>query len=285
MAGSRKTSSSTSHPDGDRAGIPSSRGRARTTTQPSRAKRPIMRIPKHIVEAMRRSIENVLTEEAAVFGASVPRAAHLIDEKEQLDISYYLRHRIETVRRIRATAVTDALALAAMIQEDYGAARQWADYLHTEMNHDRLYLADLQAHGLSETAVLSVPPLPTTDLLIRTLTHRLAELGSLPAVAYSVFVEWNSSIASRKVVQRAGSAFSDAHVKGSRAHTAIDDREGHYDEMLDIACSVMQARHYPMPILEGLIREFAAIFRAYFYELHIYAIPARNGDGRARHAA
>lgn len=234
---------------------------------------------------MRRSIEDVLTEEASLFGVSVPRAAHLVDENEELDISYYLRHRIETVHRIRATAVTDALALAAMIHEDYGAARQWADYLQTEMNHDRLYLTDLHAHGFSETAVLSVPPLPSTDLLMRTLMQRIAEFGSLPAVAYSLFVEWNSSIASRKVVQRAGAALTEAHVKGSRAHTAIDDREGHYDEMLDIACSVMQARRYSMQILEGLVREIAAVFRAYFYELHLCAMPARNGDARSRHAA
>jgi hypothetical protein len=238
-----------------------------------------------MVAAMRRSIESILTEEASLFGASVPRAAHLVDEKEALDTSYYLRHRIETVRRIRATAVTDALALAAMIQEDYAAARQWADYLETEMNHDRLYLTDLQAHGFSENTVLSVAPLPSTDLLMRILTQRIAQFGSLPAVAYSLFVEWNSSIASRKVVQRARAALSEAHVKGSRAHTAIDDREGHYDEMLDIACSVMQARRYPMEILEGLIREMAAVFRAYFYELHLYATPRRNADARSRYAA
>jgi hypothetical protein len=244
-----------------------------------------MKTPEPIVDAMRRSIEGVLVEEASLFGVSVPRAAHLVDEKEQLDISYYLRHRIETVRRIRATAITDALALAAMVQEDYAAARQWADYVQTEMNHDRLYLADLLAHGLSESAVLAVPPLPATDLLMRTLTQRIAEFGSLPAVAYSLFVEWNSSIASRKVVQRAGSALSDAHVKGSRAHTAIDDKDGHYDVMLDIACSVTQARHYPMHILEGLIREIAAVFRAYFYELHLYTMPAPNGDARSRPAA
>ncbi|MEA3119612.1 MAG: hypothetical protein QOI13_2882, partial [Paraburkholderia sp.] len=204
-----------------------------------------MRNPKQLVDAIRRSVEGVFVEEASLFGVSVPRAAHLVDEKQQLDISYYLRHRIETVRRIRSTAATDALALAAMVQEDYAAARQWADYVQTEMNHDRLYLADLQAHGLSESAVLAVPPLPATDLLMRMLVQRIAEFGSLPAVAYSLFVEWNSSIASRKVVQRAGSALSNAHVKGARAHTAIDDKDAHYDMMLDIACSVAQARQYP----------------------------------------
>jgi hypothetical protein len=244
-----------------------------------------MRNPKQLVDAIRRSVEGVFVEEASLFGVSVPRAAHLVDEKQQLDISYYLRHRIETVRRIRSTAATDALALAAMVQEDYAAARQWADYVQTEMNHDRLYLADLQAHGLSESAVLAVPPLPATDLLMRMLVQRIAEFGSLPAVAYSLFVEWNSSIASRKVVQRAGSALSNAHVKGARAHTAIDDKDAHYDMMLDIACSVAQARQYPMHLLEGLIREIAAAFRAYFHELHLYTMPAPNGDARPRPAA
>ncbi|HTI16374.1 MAG TPA: hypothetical protein VL598_01780 [Trinickia sp.] len=242
-----------------------------------------MRNPQQTVEAMRRSIEGVLTEEATMFGVSVPRAAHLIDEREHLDLSYYLRHKIETVRRIRATAVTDALALAVMIQEDYAAARQWADYLQTEMNHDQLYLADLKAHGLTESVVLSVPPMPATELLMRNLTQRIAEYGSLPAVAYSLFVEWNSSIASPKAVKRAKSALSDAHVKGSRAHTAIDERDDHYRMMIDIACSVMRARHYAMHMLEALVREIAALFRAYFHELHFFAIPTPNGEARARH--
>jgi hypothetical protein len=226
-----------------------------------------------------------LNEEAAVFGACVPRATHLTDDRAPLDLSYYLRHRVETVRRIRATAATDALALAAMVEEDYAAARQWADYVQTEMNHDRLYLADLQAHGLSEAAVLSVPPLPATRVLMHTLSQRIGQLGSLPAVAYSIFVEWNSSIASRKLVERAGAAFSRAHVKGANAHKAIDDKEQHYDEMLDIAWSVMQARRYPLDVLEALIREIAALFRSYFYELHLYAVPPPNGDARPRHAA
>ncbi|RUL77527.1 hypothetical protein [Dyella choica] len=244
-----------------------------------------MKTPESVLKSTRQAIEQLLNEEASTFGATVPRANHLIDEKEKLDIKYYLRHRVETVRRIRATAATDALALAAMVQEDYEAARRWADYVETEMNHDRLYLADLKAHGLSETAVLGTPPMPATTVLMQLLMQRIAEFGSLPAVAYSLYVEWNSSIASRKVVERAGAALSEDHVKGARAHTGIDDKDGHYDVMVDIACSVMQARRYPMQILEGLIREIAAVFRGYFHELHLYAAPAANGDARARQAA
>jgi hypothetical protein len=237
-----------------------------------------MKTPEHTVDAMRQAIETVLVEEATLFGVSVPRAAHLIDGRESLDVPYYVRHRIETVRRIRATAHTDALALAAMIQEDYSAARKWVEYAHTEMNHDRLYLGDLRAHGLTEEAVLLVPPFPATDLLLRMLAWRIAELGSLPAVAYSIFVEWNSSLASRNVVERAGSSLSDDHVKGARAHTAIDEKDAHYEVMLDIACSVMRARGYSMPVLEALIHEIAAVFRSYFYELHLYAAPALLED-------
>jgi hypothetical protein len=144
---------------------------------------------------------------------------------------------------------------------------------------------DIRAHGLTEEAVLSVPPFPATDLLLRILAWRIAELGSLPAVAYSIFVEWNSSIASRSVVERAGSTLSDDHVKGARAHAAIDEKDAHYDVMLDIACSVMQARGYPMPVLEALIHEISAVFRFYFYELHLHAAIAPVEDTQEHHAA
>jgi hypothetical protein len=227
---------------------------------------------------LRTLLEQVLNQEASIFGLTVPRASHLLNKEETLDLSYYLRHRIETVHRIRETARTDALALATMVTEDYTAARKWANYTEQEMNHDRLYLTDLAKHGWTEEAVLAVVPFPSTQSMVKTLAHRITQFGSLPAIAYSIFVEWNSSKASDLVVDHVSAVLSEDHVKGARAHVAIDLKDCHYDTMLDVASSVLHARGYRVSLLEMLVREVAAFFRTYFYELHLYALYANSSN-------
>jgi hypothetical protein len=223
------------------------------------------------VTELRTLVDHTITLEGQLTLSSVPRVSHLTGDGAPLDRAYYLRHRIETVRRIRETARTDALALACMLREDYEAARKWARYTEQELNHDRLYLADLHRHGYTTDQVLAVPPMHATVLLLDTLEARIRELGSLPAVAYSVFVEWNSERASAAAVERAAEAFGPGHVAGSRAHLGIDVREDHLATMLDVARAVMRDRH-DHAVLAELLHEIGALFRAYFTELHHIAL-------------
>uniref|UniRef100_Q07VJ3 Uncharacterized protein n=1 Tax=Rhodopseudomonas palustris (strain BisA53) TaxID=316055 RepID=Q07VJ3_RHOP5 len=223
------------------------------------------------LEQWKQTIDRVMINECTLFANTVPRADHLSTSEAPLDQAYYLRHRIETVRRIWETARTDAIALSVMIGEDYEAARQWAEYVREEMNHDRLYLSDLERHGITAEMVRATPPFASTLRLLATLEARIAELGSLPAVAYSVFVEWNSKQASPAAAERVEAAYGPAYVKGARAHIAIDEREQHDDMMLEVARAVLTARCYPDGVLTALLAEFGALFRAYFVELDRYA--------------
>jgi len=200
------------------------------------------------------------------FAAEVPRAGQLTDPRAPVDRDYYLRHRIETVRRIRGTARTDALALAAMVVEDYEAARRWSRYATEELDHDRMFLADLQRHGIDEAHLAATPPLRSTAALLAFLTEEIARQGSLPAVAYSIFVEWNSARYSRPAVDRAEAAFGTDAVRGARAHLAIDVGEAHYAEMIRIAHRLTAKTG--TDTLVRLIRETSALLRAYFVELH-----------------
>jgi hypothetical protein len=224
------------------------------------------------LETLRASVTSVLTEENQLFRTLVPRADHFSATSDQpLHTAYYLRHRIETVHRIRATAKTDALALACMVDEDYDAARLWAHYLEQEMNHDRLFLEDLSRHNISREQVLSTPWFGSTAELVRYLTTRIASYGSLPAVTYSVFVEWNAERFSRVVVDRAAAAFSADHVKGARAHVGIDDKDGHVETMIQVAYRIV-AKRGTSDLMFVLLREISALLRAYFTELHWWAI-------------
>jgi hypothetical protein len=205
------------------------------------------------------------------FLAEVPRASHMTDA-EPLDVKYYLRHRIETIKRIRMTARTDALALAAMIGEDYDAARIWAQYACTELVHDRMFYDDLERQGLSRSEVDATPALPATEALGHFLEERITRYGSLPAVAYSVYVEWNSERFSRRAVMKAAESFGDAHVEGARSHLEVDDAESHCREMLMLAERLTRNEGGELRLFT-LIANIAALFRDYFTQLAVCGLP------------
>lgn len=212
-------------------------------------------------------LDELMDAEAAVFLDTVPYASHLTDG-QPLNTAYYIRHRIETIKRIRLTARTDAIALARMVEEDYGAARPWGRYICEELEHDTLFLADLAKHGVAEAAVQATPLFASTRAMIDYIERNIETVGSLAAVAYSVFVEWNSARYSQPAVLKAAAAFSTDHVAGSWSHLAIDETEDHYDVMVDIAYRLLR-RQQSEEVLFRLIRDIAALFRRYFEELYL----------------
>jgi hypothetical protein len=218
-------------------------------------------------EELANRLDALMEEEAAAFLDVVPYARHLTDS-EPLDTAYYIRHRIETIKRIRLTARTDAIALARMVEEDYEAARPWGRYVCEELDHDTLFLADLAKHGVSEAAVQAMPLFPATRDMIEYIERNIESEGSLAAVAYSIFVEWNSARYSQRAVEKATAAFSPDHVAGSSSHVGIDQDEDHYDVMVDIAHRLLH-RRVPEDVLVRLIRDYAALFRRYFEELYL----------------
>ncbi|MEQ8966933.1 MAG: hypothetical protein RID91_14000 [Azospirillaceae bacterium] len=212
-------------------------------------------------------LDRLMQEEVSRFGAEVPNAGLLTDPAAPVDVAYYLRHRIETVHRIRLTAETDAKALSAMIPVNYEAARLWGRYTAEEMQHDRIFLRDLARHGLSDAQVLAVPPYASTRAMLAFLHRAIDEGGGLPAVAYSLFVEWNSERAGPAVADKIARQFGAGHVAGARAHLQLDDKEEHWTMMVDVARALL-ADERDAERLDDLIRAVAEHFRAYFRELH-----------------
>jgi hypothetical protein len=218
------------------------------------------------VAELHAALEPVIEAEVRLFLDRTPAASHLTDPAQPLDLTYYLRHRVETVKRIWLTSRTDALALAAMVDEDYDAARLWAPYVSEELGHDLLFLRDLRAHGVSLDDVRSTPLFPSTTAMVAQLEREIEALGSLPAVAYSLFVEWNSERYSARVTEKAERQFGADRERGSRSHLGIDEAEGHYVTMVRIAAALL--RTTPFSQLERLTRDIAGHFRGYFGELH-----------------
>lgn len=219
------------------------------------------------LERLRRILDEAMERERELFAAIVPEPALLLEGEGPRYHACYLRHRIETVRRIRETAATDALALAALCRESYEAARPWAAYTVEEMGHDRLFLVDLARHGLEEEAVFATPPFAATRRLVRWLEEGVRLHGATPAVAYSLYVEWNAERAAPRAVENAARAFSPGHVVGARGHLGIDTREDHYGMLVGIAWHLVHRRGSVEFLLDCLQR-VGLLLRDYFRELH-----------------
>lgn len=219
-------------------------------------------------DAFRSAVDDLFWSLNDRFLAETREASQLTDDTV-LDFGYYARHRIETIKRIRMTAYTDALALAAMIRADYDSARIWARYACEELDHDRMFHDDLERHGISRSFVDSVPCLPATTALGDFLEQEIAEHGALPAVAYSLFVEWNSERFSRAAVEKARRAYGDDCVRGSSDHLLVDEGEDHVSEMLVLA-ERMTAETGVRGHLFRLVERIAELFRQYFSELSAF---------------
>jgi hypothetical protein len=224
---------------------------------------------------LKASLDYVLSQEVERILATVPYASHLTENSQELDEEYYLRHRVETIKRIRMTSKTDALALAQMVDEDYEAARLWGRYTAQELNHDLLYMKDLRQHGYTDEMVAAIEPFQSTMAMIEYLTTKIEGIGSLPAVAYSIFFEWNSERASAKVVEKAEKKYSPSFVSGSKAHLGIDETQDHYGMMLDITYRLL-TKYGDEKILMELIKEISILISDYFRELYEKTVAQRQ---------
>jgi hypothetical protein len=213
-------------------------------------------------------LDGVMEEEGRRFLEEVPRAAHLNDDSP-LDVGYYVRHRIEAIWRIWLTARVDALALAAMIPVDYEAARQWGRYTADEMDHDKMFLADLAKHNISENDVRRIGPFESTRALIADIERQAEEHGCLPALAYALFVEWNAEGFSARAVEKAANSLSPEHVVGARQHVEFDLHESHLPMIFEITHRMLAMRAGDRAVLHRLILSVAAHFRNYFRELDV----------------
>ncbi|BAG05792.1 hypothetical protein [Microcystis aeruginosa] len=218
-------------------------------------------------EQLRKNLELFFQQEVNKIIMTVPYAGHLTDKNQVLNEKYYVRHLIETIKRIRLTSQTDALALAYMIDEDYEAARLWGRYTAQEMTHDLLFIKDLRQHGYTEKQVFEIQPFQATEAMIDYLKNKIKEIGSLPAVAYSLFVEWNSDQSSGYVIDKVAEKFSKSFVIGAKAHVKIDENEDHYEMMLDVAHRLI-VKYADEEILIDILRKIAEFIAAYFYELY-----------------
>lgn len=215
--------------------------------------------------AFSEAIDYVLQDEGRVTAALVPGVFQPGDQP--LAARYRPRHQIEVVRRIWASADTHALALVAMLREDYDAARLWAEYVGAELSLDKANLEQAAQHGVDEARVRATPPLRSTVGMIEVIMRNTIVIGSLPAVAYALLVEWNHARSSVVSGERARDAQGLEFIKAIAAHPEVD--KSHAMRVVDVAHRLVSLRPDGIPLFVSLLRQTSAFFRAYFGELYV----------------
>jgi hypothetical protein len=215
--------------------------------------------------AFSEAIDYILQDEGRVTAALVPGVFQFAANDHPLAPLYRTRHQIEAIRRLWATAELHSLALVAMLREDYEAARQWAQYSATEMNLDKLVLEEAAKYGVDEARVRATPPLRSTIATFDIALRSVCAMGSMPAVAYALLVEWQWARPAA-AAERGREAQGLEFINAVAAHP---ERQKHSAQVLDVAHRLATGRPNGVPLFLMQLRQTAALFRTYFGELYL----------------
>ena len=98
----------------------------------------------------RERMEKIASDGMQQLFANVPKMREF-HETVWTDRTYYVRHVIETVLRIRLNNEVDAYGLYKVGYKDHRLAATLARYLSEENNHEGMFLRDLREFGVTST--------------------------------------------------------------------------------------------------------------------------------------
>lgn len=177
-----------------------------------------------------------------------------------------LRHLAEHVMRIRMFRPLDAKATQLLMEQDSGVVDLWRRYARSEAVHDRYFLRDLAAVGISNRSIESLAPFEATQRLGRFVGHAMQEYGPLPVVLYSFWAEENSSVGSDGVHVRTQAVFGPGAARGALSHRALDDSQEHPALIARTLTALVQDAD-GLLVATQLLEELTLLLQAYFSEL------------------
>lgn len=186
---------------------------------------------------------------------------------EWIQEKFYIRHLIETSKRIPLMNETDAYAIYRWCSKDPQLAAKVAHYLSEEMGHELLFARDVARFGVPQEKFVETRVFPSTVKLIGFLRVSIDIDGMLPPAVWSWFVEWYSDRYNPIITKRAGEAFGDTKVKGSKSHIAYDEEHDHGDLMFQIVKRSIET-FGSEEIALSYINQFTDLIAAYFEELY-----------------
>ncbi|RLU80831.1 hypothetical protein CTZ27_33995 [Streptomyces griseocarneus] len=211
-------------------------------------------------------LDSYLDKKMAEWKATVPFASHL--SEPELHQAYYRRTLIEHVWRIRLSRVSQSKAIYKIAQVAPRAARDYAQYQADEMLHDKLYVSDAAAAGVTEEEIQATEPYLSTRLLEGFFYYTLEHESYLAPVVSNYLVEYTQIKLQPAIVENLQDRLGKENVKGQAAHLHVDSTEDHSQEMWDILHQLLFSEEDFQQVLKYIddVQDILALFFREIYE-------------------
>jgi hypothetical protein len=231
---------------------------------------------------IRRALCRVLSNGLANLVSTSSTASAFAWSPSALPPRVLIRHAIEHVFRIRMFRQLDARATRSLSEINPRIGDGWAVYARSEAVHDRYFLRDLRAMGLSREAVETMSPFEATLRLGRFIDACARARGPLPVVLYSFWAEQSSEAGSLPIIARNKEIFGLEGVRGASAHRNLDRNLDHVGVISDILAVIIRDTE---DLIEaaGLLDTISHLIGEYFAELEAWnrSVSRDGGERRA----
>lgn len=235
-------------------------------------------------EGLRRKAEldQYLDQKMAEWKRAVPFASHFTDKS--INMAYYRRTLIEHVWRIRLSRVSQSKAIYKIAQISPKAAQDYAMYQAEEMIHDKLYISDCEAAGISLDEIYNTEPYLSTRLFEGFFYYALEHESPLAPVVSNYLVEYTQAKLQPAIVKSLRESIGKDKVKGQAAHLQVDTTDDHSMEMWKILSQLIFSEDDFRKVFKYVddVQEILAMFfREIYNDTVAKADPAQAPDQMA----
>lgn len=211
-------------------------------------------------------VDRYMDKKMAEWKATVPFASHMTDK--DIHSAYYRRTLIEHVWRIRLSRVSQSKAIYKIAQISPRAAQDYAHYQAEEMIHDKLYIADCEAAGITLDEIYATEPYLSTKLFEGWFYYCLEHESPIAPVVSNYLVEYTQAKLQPAIVKNLQESLGKEMVKGQAAHLQVDTSEDHTMEMWKILSQLILSEDDFQSIFRYLddVQEILAMFFREIYQ-------------------
>ncbi|WDD90668.1 hypothetical protein Bsp3421_000532 (plasmid) [Burkholderia sp. FERM BP-3421] len=213
----------------------------------------------------KKEIDRYLDKKMEEWRQTVPFASHM--KEKNIHMAYYRRTLIEHVWRIRLSRVSQAKAIYKIAEISPSAAQDYAHYQADEMLHDKLYIHDCEAAGISMEEILNTEPYLSTRLFEGFFYYTLEHEHPMAPVVSNYLVEYTQQKLQPDIVKNLKSSLGHDLIKGQEAHLTVDTRDDHSMEMWKILNQLILSEEDYQAVFK-YIDDIQSILALFFREIH-----------------
>lgn len=228
-------------------------------------------------ELIRDTLCHVLGESFSSIVEKSPTANFFARDHAAIPERVLVRHVLEHVFRIRMFRPLDAFAAAKLRRTTPRIGEMWAAYARSEAVHDRYFLRDLQAMGVTRDMVDAASPFTATLQLVRFVESSGNDYGPLPVVLYSFLAEQSSEVGTPPVISRGFELFGKDAVRGASAHKNLDSNLDHVGVISDILAAILSDANELIEAMQ-LLEVIAGLIGQYFGQLDAWGRRVSTGS-------